>query len=167
MTKENKKRLVDAINKGYKVKYPSLPDKYYAIPKYSDKTANGLTKCIIDFLNNSGHQGERISSTGRQIESTKTTKTALGTLRTKSSKWIKSTSTNGTADISSTIGVRINSLPIGLSVKWEVKIGRDTQSEDQKKYEQNINHAAGHYYIVKSFDDFILKYDNLINFYNN
>jgi hypothetical protein len=30
-------------------KYPSTPENYLVKPNYSDKTANGLTKCIISF----------------------------------------------------------------------------------------------------------------------
>ncbi len=41
--------------------YPNMPDVYRPRFKYSDKTANGLTKCIVDFLRFQGHQAERIA----------------------------------------------------------------------------------------------------------
>jgi hypothetical protein len=30
-----------------RVKYPSMPEYARVIPKYTDRTANGLTKCIL------------------------------------------------------------------------------------------------------------------------
>lgn len=167
MNKESKQRLIDAKLSTLKTQYPSFPPAYFPETKYNDATANGLTKCIIDFLNNSGHQAERISSTGRMIDQTKISTDVIGRQRTIGSvKWIKGSSTNGTADISSTINVMINLFAVGLSVKWEVKIGKDKQSDDQKEYEKDIKTAGGYYFIVKSFDDFLEKYDNLLKFYN-
>lgn len=54
---------------------------------------------------------------------------------------------NGTADISATIW--------GRSVKIEVKIGNDKQSQDQKNYQKSIENAKGYYLIVKDFDSFL------------
>jgi hypothetical protein len=53
---------------------------------------------------------------------------------------------NGTADISATI--------LGRSVKVEIKIGNDRQSEAQKNYQISIENAKGYYLIVKNFSDF-------------
>ena len=51
-----------------------------------------------------------------------------------------------------------------MSVKIEVKI-KDKQSEYQKKYQKNIEDAGGQYWLVYSFDEFIIYYDKfLINF---
>lgn len=156
MTKENKKLLVEMVLKDLKEKYPSMPEYGIPIPKYTDSNANGLTKCIIDFLNHSGHQAERISSMGRIIDNSKVVEDVLGRKRTiGSKKYIKGTSTNGTADISSII--------LGKSVKIEVKIGKDRQSADQKKYEQATIKAGGLYWIVKDFDMFIDYYNALLN----
>jgi hypothetical protein len=68
----------------------------------------------------------------------------------------------GIADIDSTINVKITGIPVGLSVKWEVKIGKDRQSDAQKEYERKIKESGGHYYIVKTFEDFLQKYNELI-----
>ena len=35
--------------------------------RYRDDNANALTRCVIDFLNLSGHMAERINCTGRYI----------------------------------------------------------------------------------------------------
>lgn len=61
--------------------------------------------------------------------------------------WIRGTSTEETADVSITV--------FGLSIKVEIKIGNDKQSELQKKYQQRIEQAGGIYLICKSFDCFI------------
>jgi hypothetical protein len=68
--------------------------------------------------------------------------------------WTKSTSTPGSADISATIK--------GRSVKIEVKIGKDRQSEAQKRYQDAIESAGGVYIIARDFDSFVEWYDQFI-----
>lgn len=136
-----------------------LEDKHtlvpkYALPKvkYEDKTANGLTRCIIDFIELMGGQAERINNTGRQMDGRKTYTNVLGNRRTIGSiKWIKGSGTDGTADISATIN--------GRSVKVEVKIGKDKQSQKQKEYQQAIEKASGIYFIAKDFESFYTWYN--------
>ena len=117
----------------------TLPERFKDMtPRtYTDKTANGLTKMIIDWINFNGGQAERISTTGRYLVAQR--------------KWIKGTGTKGSADISATIQ--------GKSVKIEVKIGKDKMSEDQHKYKQSIESAGGIYYIAKDFDSFYVWYN--------
>ena len=135
-----------------KCKYPTLPAKAYALTKWNDKTANGLTKCIIAFLKFNGWQAERVSNMGRPVDSRRTVKDVLGRERQIGSmKWIPGSGTKGTADISATIK--------GRSVKIEVKIGADRQSEAQKAYQANVEMAGGVYVIAKSFEDFLLWYE--------
>ncbi len=143
-------------------KYPSMPSDYIPKYKYTDKTANGLTRCVIDWIIFNGGQAERINTTGRMLDNTKQVNDVMGINRTIGSKqYIKGTGTVGSADISSTIRMNINGRMIGVSVKWEVKIGKDRMSEHQKKYQLEIEGADGFYFIVKSFDDFIEKYFEL------
>ncbi|HJY63731.1 MAG TPA: hypothetical protein VJ455_06205 [Ignavibacteria bacterium] len=59
----------------------------------------------------------------------------------------------GTADISATIA--------GRSVKIEVKIGRDKQSQKQKEYQRQVEASGGLYFIAKSFDQFFTWYNEL------
>ena len=128
-------------------KHPTVP--VFALPKvkYSDKTANGLTKSIIDFINLNNGQAERINNMGRQLDERKSYSDTLGNSRTIGSvKWIKGTGTNGTSDISATIK--------GKSVKVEVKIGKDKQSNFQKEYQQEVERAGGLYFIAKDFKSF-------------
>jgi hypothetical protein len=129
-------------------KYPNMPLDYIPLFKYTDKTANGLTRCIIDYLTLHGYQAERISTTGRMVDNTKNYTNVLGiTKQIGSKKWIKGSGTKGSADISATIK--------GKSVKIEVKIGKDRQSEHQKAYQQSIENSGGLYLIATSFEQFI------------
>ena len=116
-------------------KHPNVPKHAIPIPKYSDKTSNGLTKMIIEFIQYKGGQAERISIISRKVNG----------------KFIKSAMQVGTADISATIH--------GKSVKIEVKIGKDKQSKEQKIYEQEIKDAGGYYYIAKDFNLFYAWYN--------
>jgi hypothetical protein len=141
-------------------KYPSVPEFAINVKKFEDKTANGLTKCVIEFLNLSGHFAERVNTMGRVIDSRKTYTDTVGFKKTIGSiKYIPSTGTLGSADIHSEINVNINGQKVPIAVKWEVKIGKDRQSEDQKVYESKV----GYYFIIKSFDDFYEKYLEFTN----
>ncbi len=126
--------LETALFEEMKAKHPTIPVHYLPAVRREDRTANGLTRCIIDHIRLNGGQAERISITGRP------TATPHGV------KWGQSHMTKGTADISATIH--------GQSVKIEVKIGTDRQSEAQKKYQQQITEAGGIYYIARNFTDF-------------
>jgi hypothetical protein len=136
-----------------KRKAPNFPDAYRVVPKYSDKTANGLTNCVVDFLNFSGHMASRINN--------------MGTWRADDSNikggfYTPSNQMKGIADITSCINVKITGIDIGISVWWEVKIGKDTQSEAQRMFAERVRASGGHYYVVKTFDDFIKHYDSLM-----
>jgi hypothetical protein len=101
---------------------------------------------------------------GRRIDNTKTVKDVLGFTRVVGSvSWQKGTGTKGSADISATIPMVVNNMKVGVSVKIEVKYGKDRQSEDQKKYEHSINEAGGIYVIARNIDDFIEWYDETFN----
>jgi hypothetical protein len=131
-----------------------LPKDYVPITKFTDKTANGLTKAIVTFINLAGGQAERISSMGRVIDGRKVVTNVLGqTGLIGSQTYIKGTSTNGTADISSIIK--------GKSVKIEVKIGRDKMSPAQIEYKANVERAGGVYIIAKDWQGFIEEYNKL------
>ena len=153
--KQSIKVLQDLIWQLECIKYPRMPKEYIPKPTYSDKTANGLTKCIIHFVKANGYQAERISNTGRYIDNSKVVTDSMGfQKRIGSGQYIKGTGTNGTADISATIK--------GKSIKLEVKIGKDRQSEAQKKYQADIERAGGIYVIIKDFDEFMNFYKKFI-----
>ena len=128
-------------------KYPSLPEYAIKKTKYTDKTANGLTKCIIDFIILNGCHAERINIEGRLIDERKHVTNVVGITKVIGSmKYIPTTGTKGSADISATIK--------GRSVKIEVKIGKDRQSDHQKRYQEMIERAGGVYIIAKDFQGF-------------
>lgn len=132
----------------------SMRPDYVPKDKFTDKNANGLTKAICTFINLTGGQAERISSMGRVIDNRKVVTNYLGqTGLIGSQTYIPGTSTKGTADISAIIN--------GLSVKIEVKIGRDKMSPAQIQYKANVERAGGVYIIAKTWDGFIEQYIKL------
>jgi hypothetical protein len=147
--------LRERKSKEQRQRYPNVPEYALKTPKYTDKTANGLTKCIIDYLTLEGWQAERINTMGRMIDNRKQVTDVIG--RTKiigSTKYIPTTGTKGSADISATIK--------GRSVKIEIKIGYDMQSQDQKRYQESIESSGGIYWIAKSFDQFYELYQEYL-----
>lgn len=147
---------LDKENK--KIKYPNVPDHCICAYDYKDKKANGLTRCIIDWIKFNGGQAERINTMGRPIDRTKVVTDVCGFKKQIGSiEWVQGTATRGSADISATI--KRNG--IGISVKIEVKIGADRQSEHQKKYESDVTSAGGVYYIAKDFNSFYEWYNNM------
>ena len=133
-----------------------MPPAQIPLTKFTDKTANGLTKCVITWINLHGGQAERINTTGRMIDKTKVVSDALGQKRMIGSvEWQKGTGTKGSADISATIQ--------GRSVKIEVKM-KDKQSIDQIKYQNAIENAGGQYWLVHNFDEFIFHYYCFIDY---
>jgi hypothetical protein len=132
----------------------SMPPDYVPKDKFTDKTANGLTKAIVTYINLIGGQAERISSMGRVIDGRKVVTNVLGQQGIIGSQtYIKGTSTNGTADISA--------IYKGKSLKIEVKILKDKQSDAQKIYEQNVIKAGGFYILAKDWNGFIEQFYNL------
>ena len=118
---------------------------------HRDDTANGLTRCIIDYLKYKGGQAERINTTGIPLDTRQTYTDICGHRRTIGSlTWRPSGSTVGSADISATIN--------GRSVKIEVKIGRDRQSDAQRRYQTQVEQAGGYYYIARNFTEFVRWY---------
>ena len=127
-------------------KHPQFA-KYAPKAKYRDDTSNGLTRCIIDFIRLNGGQAERINTTGVPIDRRRQVTDVLGHSRTIGNiEWRTGGGTVGSADISATIR--------GRSVKIEVKIGKDKQSEAQRQYQQQVEQAGGIYYIARNFTDF-------------
>lgn len=144
--KELEKLSLDAK----RLRYPLNP--FLVGDTFRDDTANGLTKAIIAFLRLRGHQIERINVTGRPKDHTKTFTDVLGNTRMIGSiDWIKTSGTVGSADLSGIIN--------SISVKIEVKIGRDVQSEAQFRYQQEVEASGGYYVIAKTFDGFVAWYN--------
>lgn len=119
--------------------------------KHRDDTANGLTRCVVAYIKYKGGQAERINTTGIPQDTRRQYTDVLGHTRTIGSvQWRKGGGTVGSADVSATIK--------GRSVKIEIKIGRDRQSEAQKRYQRSVEQAGGVYYIARNFTDFVYWY---------
>ncbi len=148
-------KLIEKLaDEAARAKYPNAPTGLLAPRKYEDHSANGLCKCILDFLRFKGHQAERISCTGRYLDQSKTITDTLGfTKRIGSGKWIKASMQAGTADISCIIN--------GKSVKCELKIKTDKQRPEQVEYQKQVEAAGGVYWICHSFDEFLNYYNEL------
>jgi hypothetical protein len=140
------KELEEMAFEAKKRKHPTVP--YLSRDKFRDDTANGLTMCILKHIRLFGGQAERISTTGRLIDRSSIVSDVLGHRRKIGGlQYIPTTGTKGSADISATIK--------SLSVKIEVKIGKDRQSEAQKQYQNSIEKSGGFYCIAKDFASFL------------
>ena len=133
-----------------KEKHPSIPEHPLPDPKYNDRTANGLTKCIIDFINLSGGLAERRNSMGRYLKP-KTYNNVFGKkVELRKGNYIPTTGRKGTADISG--------LFQGVPIAVEVKIGRDKLSEAQEGYKGDFEAAGGWFCVAKDFEQFYLDF---------
>ena len=154
MNKTNKDKLKALELESLKGKYPSMDVRFIPLTDWKDTSANGLTKCIIFWINAMGGQAERISNQGQYREGKKID-VGTGEIAYKKQlpgKWTPGQGTKGTADISATIR--------GRSVKIEVKYNKDRQSDAQKQYQEMIEKAGGVYIIAKTFDDFVIWYES-------
>lgn len=113
-------------------RYKSVPD--FAIPRrrFSDKTANDLTKAIIRYVDLMGGYATRIQSQGQYNDRLK--------------RWTKGTTRKGTADIHAVVN--------GLHLSIEVKIGRDRMSQAQRQTAEQISRAGGRYFVAGDFQSF-------------
>jgi len=134
-------------------RYPSMPEAARTCKKYRDDSANGLTKCIIDYIRLNGFQAERINCAGRYVDNTQVFTDVVGRTRSiGTGQWLPSSGQRGTADISAVIK--------GRAVKIEIKI-HDRQSEEQKRYQEAVERAGGIYIIVHSLHEFVEFYKSL------
>jgi len=124
---------------------PNVPP--YAIPRatFNDRTAGGLTKAILTYCHLHGIFCQRTGNEGRFREG-ETVVDVIGRTRIMKGTWIPGNN-NGVADLTAVIN--------GKYVGIEIKIGRDRQSDAQKKFEQQLVGSGGIYMIVHTWPDFI------------
>ena len=131
------KLLKEAVKARKQAQFPTVPPYAITTPNYEDRTANGLTRCIIDFLNSQdGCRCFRISNEG-----------VMRTNENGKSFRVQSSMQNGISDLVSSVW--------GRFVSIEIKIGNDRQSEAQKEYQSQIENARGYYVIVRDFKGFL------------
>lgn len=133
--------------------YPNAPE--YALPRtrYSDATANSLTKAILDYLGVNGHKAWRQSSEGRYRPGAVITD-VIGRRRQMPGVWLPGQN-KGIGDVCAIIH--------GLFVTWEVKVGRDRQSKVQRQFQQEVENSGGRYFIAHDFDQFLQQYRSIVN----
>jgi hypothetical protein len=110
------------------------------VKAYSDKTANALTKSIIDYIKFSGGDANRINTQGtmRKING--------------KAKWTHGGTRRGTADV--------HAIFRGRHISVEIKIGRDRVSEYQNKEKDRIERAGGLYFTARDMPSFIEWFEN-------
>jgi hypothetical protein len=140
------KTLIEKAFDKLKFKHSSLPIHAIPKPKYSDKTSNGLTKCIIDWINLSGGMAERRSNTGRYLQPKTYTNIFGKEQQLQEGKYIKSSGRIGTSDISGIFS--------GVALSIEVKVGKDKMSQAQIKYKSDFEKAGGWHCVAESFNQF-------------
>lgn len=113
-------------------KHPTLPAHARVKAKYSDKTANGLTRAVVDYLTLSGHFATRLQSTG--------------TYRADLNRYIPSQQRAGMPDVFAVVN--------GRAVHVEIKIGGDYLSNDQKHALADLQRAGAAVYVARSFQGF-------------
>jgi hypothetical protein len=144
---EKETKAVKMLNELRNAKHREVWDKLTPHQQWNpnpinSKSANGLTKCIIEYIKlRHGGQAERINT--------------QGTYDAKLKRYRATQGTKGSADISAIV--------YGKSLKIEVKYGKDRMSPDQEKYGQAVTNAGGIYIVARSFYDFLIQFNELIN----
>ncbi|MDH6356258.1 hypothetical protein [Parabacteroides sp. PF5-9] len=123
----------------FKYRNSSIPENCRFVKKFRDDTANGLTECLSIWSKINGAFYQRQNSQGQYDARLK--------------MWRKSGSTKGIADVQVTHN--------GKVYNFEIKIGRDKQSDIQKQVQAQIIAAGGHYAVVKCYDDFLKELHSL------
>lgn len=134
------KQLQELDYQTKKAKYSNVPDYAISAGKFEDSSTNGLTECVIRWLQLNGHYCTRIQSQGQW--------------NTKLGRFTKSTVKRGIGDIMAI--VKSQTLMI------EIKTGSDRQSHFQKETENEVLESGGIYLIVRNFAAFLNFYKTLI-----
>lgn len=108
--------------------------------------ASTLTDEVIRFVKANGGTARRVNSMGIYDD-------VLG-------KWRTSMTRRGYEDVDATMCVTFGKLKFGFKIGVEIKIGSDTQSQYQKKRQQELEAAGGQYWIIKDFDTFTKTYSD-------
>lgn len=111
---------------------PSFPAKFIPRSKYNDRDSNGLTTCIVNYCNLTGHFATRLASTG--------------TYRADVGRYIPSQQRAGLPDVFAVVD--------GRAVFVEVKIGADRLSDAQKETIANLEKAGASVFIARDFQTF-------------
>lgn len=120
---------------------------------FHDNTAFRLAKCMLAFLRIKGNQAESVNSTARIVGMRKSFTVVFGRRGTIGYyKWGYGAGMIGMEDMSRTIN--------GRSVKVEIRVGRDRQSESKRIYQAEVERSGGIYFIARTFAGFLDWYNN-------
>lgn len=128
----------------------NVPEHCRPVKKFSDNSANNLTKAIIAYSKLKDWFAERQSSEGRYRKGKEFTD-VMGKKREIGAVWLPGQG-KGKADIKAVIK--------GRSIEIEVKHGNDRMRPEQLEYKAKIERAGGVYLVVKTWDDFIFQIKN-------
>src|SRR5574343_394569 len=120
----NELRYQDALRKN------SSWQRHWMKPM-SDKTANGLTRMIMEWCRLHGYMAARVNSMGIPVDNRIVVQDVTGQKRIIGSKgWRPSGSTKGAADLSLICN--------GKAIEVEINIGKYRQSPAQKEYQRQV-----------------------------
>ncbi|GAB2595896.1 VRR-NUC domain-containing protein [Spirosoma areae] len=120
-------------------KYPSVRANYIPKSKFDDRTANGLTSCVLEWLKLNSHFCARINTGGIYDE--------------KLRRYRPSGATLGVPDVIGCIR--------GLFIGIEIKVGSEKLSAEQKDVARQIESSPGYFVEVRSFEQLYSWYENL------
>lgn len=115
--------------------------------------SNGLRRAIINFMVWSGHHLEATNTMGRPIDKRVTVTDVLGRQRMIGSiEWQKGSGQVGSSDAKGHLNIKGRDFAIPLYI--EIKVKKDTQSDEQIGYENIINNTGGIYIVAKTIQGF-------------
>ena len=132
--------------------FKNVPGHAIVKTKFEDRSANGLTRCVLHFLQLRGHWATRVNTTGRLLQG-KEYIDVLGHRKQMKSTWVPGTTKRGTADIHAVIDGRHCSI--------EIKVGRDRMSKEQLATKAAIEKSGGLYFVAKDFESFFAWYSRI------
>ena len=136
------RKYPEAAKTGY---FTIKPEEYfYKNTLHREYFSKFLESVIVDVLNKSGHIAKKVETAGVPIVA-KSGKT----IRVPGNRKVN----KGEPDVFSLIN--------GKMVYWEVKIGADRLSADQKIYIERVEKSGGIVFVVKTVDEFIKNYSEL------
>lgn len=137
-------------------KYGHVPNHARPVKRLSEGSANELTKSVLAWFEFKGIMAYRQASEGRYIKGKEYTDWK-GAKREEKGMYIpRSKSNKGAGDISVTLPPNARRLEI------EIKFGKDKQSPEQKKFQQQIEAMGGLYMIVRTWDGFIFEINKYV-----
>ncbi len=138
----------------YDKRYKSSTVPAHAQPRkpFHENSANELTKTVLAYFEFKGIKAWRQASEGRFIRGKEYTDWAGRPREEKGTFIPRSKAAKGIGDICA-LTPRFTSI--------EIKYGKDRQSDDQKKFQKEIENSGGIYMIVRTWEDFYLQITKL------